>query len=90
MYNNHMKKTLTIVAITALLSVGLTAFALVGYTYVESKNGAVITNNYFDETNQKVFRFQDTVGKDTVTCYTFQGKVSPTSAVSGYAISCVK
>lgn len=85
-----MKNVLTIIAVTALLSVGLTVFALVGYSYVESKNGAIITNNYFDEKNQKVFRFQDTVGKDTVTCYTFEGKISPTSAVSGYAISCVK
>ncbi len=57
------------------------------YDYTDAKNTKVITNDFFDENNLKVTRFQDDLGN---TCYLTLGhaKDLPTNVTS--SISCIK
>jgi len=84
-----MKKLLIIAAFVPFMF-ATTAFAISYFTHVDAKNAAVVNNDYFGSNNMKVFRFQDTVGTTTITCYTMLKTSTNLGQSDVGGISCVK
>lgn len=74
-----------------LLGAGVSLGAIVAYDYTPTKNNTILNNKYFDENTYKVFRFQDTVGTTTSTCYAIEFEVyRGVNNQRNVSLSCVK